>query len=213
MIDKNRAPYAPLASVRKILEAIRGGGEGPWTSDACASTGVTGSMVPRTLNSLEALDIVDTRGNLTESARALLGTSGAEYTAALERIVRGAYSDILARVDPATASAADISRAFEGFEPKAQQDKMISLFRGLAAECDLSSARRRRTPSRETGALTGTRAHGLPGDLSPVEAVLRQLPPSRRWTKERRDAWVTAMTSVVDLLYAVDANAEGGDAM
>lgn len=209
MLDKTRGPYAPLASVRKVLEAIRSGIEGPWTSGACTSAGVTDSMVPRTLNSLEALNIVDPRGNLTEAGRALLGTSGADYIVALESIVRGAYAAVLAGVDPATASAEDIALAFDGFEPRAQQDKMIALFRGLCAECGLSSPRMRRTPSRETGG----RARALSADLSPVEAVVRQLPESRRWTKEHRDAWVTAMTSVVDLLFKIDADADGGDAM
>ncbi len=207
MIDKTRAPYAPLASVRKVLEAIRAGDEGPWTGEACASAGVTDSMVPRTLNALEALAVVDARGNLTGPGRALLGP---EYAAALAGIVREAYAEVLARADPATAGAGDVALAFEGFEPRAQRDKMASLFRGLCAECGLSGARRRRTPSRET---RGAQARELSGELGPIEAVLRQLPQGRRWTRERRDAWVAAMTSLVDLLYEVDADAEGGDAM
>ena len=207
MIDKNHAPYAPLASVRKVLEAIRTGSEGPWTAEGCASAGVTDSMVPRTLNALEALGVVDAYGALTRPGRALLGTAGAEYAAALDIIVREAYAEVLERVEPATAGAEAITSAFAGFEPSAQQDKMVSLFRGLCAECGLSGARTRRPPSRERGA----RARELSGD--PIEAVVRKLPASRRWTKERRDAWVTAMTSLVDLLYEVDADAEGGDAM
>lgn len=210
MIDKNRAPYAPLASVRKILEAIREGNKGPWTTEACGSAGVTDSMIPRTLNSLEALGIVDAPGNLTASGRALLGTSGPDYTAALASIVSEAYAEVIDHAPPATASAAEVALAFDGFEPRAQQDKMVSLFRGLSAECGLSSARRRRTPARET---RGAGARELSGAVSPIEAVLRQLPPGRRWTKERRDAWITAMTSFVDLLYEVDADAERGDAM
>ncbi len=210
MIDKNRAPYAPLASVRKILEAIRVGNEGPWTAEACASSGVTDSMIPRTLNSLEALGIVDAPGNLTGAGRALLGTSEPEYAASLKSIVREAYAEVLARVDPSTASAEAIALAFAGLEPRAQQDKMVSLFRGLSAECGLSSARRRRTPARET---RGAAARELSGGVSPIEAVLRQLPTGRRWTKERRDAWITAMTSFVDLLYEIDADAERGNAM
>ena len=81
-----------------------------------------------------------------------------EYPEQLAEIVRAAYLPVFTIVNPAEDSDTAIADAFRRFEPSAQRDKMIALFRSL---CEEARSSPRRRPGSPGSATRGCRC-GLP---------------------------------------------------
>src|SRR6266508_4428752 len=219
-----QAPYGTLAPVVQVIERFRDRGlQTPFTTDVLAKAGVSDSLVGRTLLTLKLLDLVEDDGNPSPALRDYAKARFAE-------MVRGTYAPIFSFVDPATDSPTRIRDAFRSYEPRAQQDRMVSLFLGLCEYAGIISEVPKRTPGPKTARAGQTKTrttkppqgrtgskhqpeHGSGGrgevqvpDQLPdaIQGVVRELAVvGPTWTKDRRDAFMKVWEAVVDFSYPV----------
>lgn len=226
MTDPVFAPYAPAKAVTSVIDRLRDRGlPDPLTTGALEQIGIPGSMAPRTLQALRFLGLVDEGGNRLESFEILRRAKTEEFPTALAEIVRAAYLPVFTIVDPGTDSDTSIADAFRGYEPSAQREKMISLFRGLCIRAGIikSGSKPGGAPKKPVGGALAPRPKAAkktpetPADRIPegrpledsgvdirlITAIIQQLPRERRWSTGRRDRWLAAITSAVDLLIEI----------
>ncbi len=126
------APYAPSTAIIEFINRNRNGGvPAPVTLQTLERLGISGSLRPRTMQSLKQLDFVDDSGELAREFANLRKLSTPEYLPALAELLRGAYADVFAIVDPSDATYENVQDAFRGFTPAGQITRMVSLFLSL----------------------------------------------------------------------------------
>ena len=227
--DEDYAPYAPYKAVHDVVSRYRDRGlPNPLTPTALEQVGVSVGMTARTLRALRFLGLVDEDGNRLEPFERLKRATSEEYPAQLAEVVRAAYLSVFTIVDPAVDSDTTVADAFRRFEPSAQRERMIALFRSLCEEAGIitsaprarSQAQRRAdTPQRtkaappkpqpETPAQQQEhRDEEIAADYRLISALIQQLPRDGGWTSERRERWLQALTAAVDLLFVVQEEAE-----
>jgi len=227
------APYAPTRTVLEVVNRHRSRGlTPPINGELLGRIGVTDSLIARTLQALTVLDLIDDQGAPTPTFQALHLASEAEYPARMADWLNAAYADIVALIDPATATDTEISDAFRPFNPRGQRDRMVILFKGLytAAGVRAPDAReikprpapgtRAAVPRPARAAITiakikaktkhqadtDTQFAGLPPMLA---ALLRDLPANGQgWTQERRDKVVKMFPTVMDFAFPIIEEAE-----
>lgn len=221
-------PYAPPSNVVGVVKRFRDRGlTEPVTKKTLEQVGVSPGNAPRTLATLKFLGLVDEEGNTTDTFKRLRQATTPEYPAAFAEVLRNAYKPIFNIVDPAEDEVFKIEDAFRGFEPGNQRQRMVTLFLGLCSEAQLvpedkapkaqSPPRRQRPTSQRTPPRQKAQPDPPPAEEPPrrepedtphsyplVQAVVGQLPKAGSWTKRRRDLWVQAMTSAVDLAIEVE---------
>lgn len=222
--DQDYAPYASYKNVRDVINRYRERGlPDRLTAGDLERIGIPSGMAPRTLRALRFLGLIDEDGNRLEAFDRLKRATTEEYPAQLAEIVRAAYLPIFQIVDPAQDSDTALADAFRRFEPSAQRDKMIVLFRGLAEEAEIippDKPRQREYPGRRAeprpravAPKPSTQVVEPVGSPAPgeshvdyrlVQAVLQQLPSEPRWTAAKRERWLTAMSAAVDLVFEVE---------
>jgi hypothetical protein len=165
-MDANFAPYAPTRAAMDTITRFRDRGlPSPLNAKALETVGVAATMAPRTLQALRFLGLLDDDDNPTELFQRLKRASTDEYQGQLAEVVRAAYIQVFAIVDPATDGDIAIADAFRAFEPSKQREKMISLFRGLCAEAGIIEQARQRSTARrprQEGAAQRSRARHTP---------------------------------------------------
>jgi hypothetical protein len=228
-------PYAPPRAILDIINRFRHRGLAtPFDADVLARAGVSTSLIPRTIHSLRALDLIDESGDPTEQLINLQQAPEPEFQARLAEVVRAAYAEIFNFADPATDDAQAVRDAFRPYRPTGQQNRMVSLFLGLSAAAGLipqsagtegqavrpirSAVPRRvpnpalRTPRSEVRIRDTARqsATGLPPAL---EGLLNALPSNNAgWTQDERDRFVATFEAVLDFSYPIrEAVTEGED--
>jgi len=165
-----KAPYAPTQAVLDVIHAWRDRPvPTPITADVIKKIGVPGSLVPRTVQTLRLIDLLDKSGKPTTAMQDLRKAGAEEYPARLAEIIRAAYAEIFIYRDPAVDSTEQIADAFRAFEPTGMRDRMVRLFLGLCAEAGIiqtaprinrkggASTRKRKTPVKTTPAATTVR--------------------------------------------------------
>lgn len=229
----NYAPYASYKNVQAVITRYRDRGlPDPLTNAELERIGIPGGMAPRTLRALRFLGLVDEDGNRQEPFERLKRATTDEYPGQLAELVQSAYLPVFQIVDPAQDSDTVLADAFRRFEPSAQREKMIALFRGLAEEAEIiprgkpkqrEGGRKAEQPAKprtitpkvkaHAGGATGTGtaspaevAVDMP-DYRLVQAVIQQLPREPRWTAAKRNRWIAALTAAVDLVFEIE---EGG---
>lgn len=225
-IDPNYAPYAPYKNVQSVISRYRDRGlPDPLSASEIERLGISAGMAPRTLRALRFLGLVDEGGHRLEPFERLKRATTDEYPAQLAEIVRGAYLPVFQIVDPAQDSDTAIADAFRRFEPSAQRDKMIALFRGLAEEAEIIPKGKpkqreggaRRDPNRsKTTTPKSTKAEPPSDPAAPsvssevlpdyrlIQAVIQQLPREPRWSAAKRDRWLKALSAAVDLVFELE---------
>lgn len=235
------APYAPPATVIDVIQRYRERGlTTPLTTEVIERAGVSPTLSRRTLQALKLLGFVDSDGAPSKEFEALSRAPEVEYKEMLGEFIAGTYIDVLSFADPATDSYDRVRDAFRAFNPKGQQERMVTLFLGLLehAGLDISAAAgsRRRDPKvgpkkstvakkAAAGSVTAKRTtqvvtpdlgvHGT-GDLPPgLLGLLQQIPrDGKTWSTARRDAFMAAFTAVLDFTIPLDdspATHEGAD--
>lgn len=222
------APYAPASAVLSLIEKHRNRGlPSPIDASVLERAGVSPSLIPRTLQAMQALDLIGEDGQPTEVLEGIRLAPEAEYKKRLADWLTDAYADALAFVDPATATETDIRDAFRKYNPTGQQDRMVSLFVGLFTAAGVMPERQRQPAPRKPGNGGAVRTVRVPhpparqraqpkpsliggvpagtGELPPALAgLLASLPATGQgWTKERRNAFVATFGAVIDFCFPI----------
>lgn len=228
------APYAPPSAVLGIVGRHRSRGlPSPIDADVLGRAGISQSLVPRTLQALQALDLIDADGRPTANFENLRLAPENEYKNALAQWLSGAYADVLTFIDPATATEVQVRDAFRTYNPVGQQPRMVTLFITLFAEAGIvpqkepkaaqSRPRERRAappkPERKGGlmfvktALGNATVGNVQVSMHPALAgLLSSIPQSgKNWTKAQRDLFLNAFGNALDFVVPIGEPPESGD--
>lgn len=137
IVHEGSAPYAPASQVLKAIGHYRDKGAQQFSKELLMRLGMPGAYANRTLSALKLLDLVDEEGTPTAAFTELQRAGESEYRPRLEQVVRTAYSEVFQVADPATDSAQAIEDAFRFYEPRAQREKMVTLFLALCEEAGI----------------------------------------------------------------------------
>ncbi len=228
LVAGGTAPYTSPASVIEVLTRYRERGmTTPFTKEVLERAGIPATLSGRTMQALKILDFVDGEGNPTDAFRDVSRAPDAEYKQRLGEMLCATYADVLSFADPATDSYDRVRDAFRAFDPRGQQERMVTLFLGLLDHVGLDTSGAsgsRKSAPREPGAAqkvqpsrrtSGTRKPAEPskgakkatgaisviqGDLPPgLVGLLHQIPrDGKGWTEDRRDSFLQAFRSVLD---------------
>lgn len=216
--QNSKAPYATAASVLDILERLRNRGlPTPINKDVLIRSGVSESLVPRTLQALHLLDLIDRQGNPSDTFEGLRLASEADYKACFTEWLKSAYAEVFAFVDPTTDSETEIRDAFRSYAPHGQQDRMVALFIGLCTHAGLREGVqkevRAKSPAKKPSvrkiqqSQTRKPAKRQPADLDIPPAIMGLLDslPSvdEGWTQERRDNFTNTLGTLIDFFYPI----------
>lgn len=234
--------YTAGSAVLTILRRFRDKGlQVPITADVLLRAGVSDSLVPRTLQSLQILELIDETGQPTETLQKIRSVPEADYKATLADWIRSVYAEVFAFADPQTDDAVRVRDAFRTFTPHGQQDRMVALFLTLCAEAGLvDSAKKSEVKPSARKAVTGSAGRGFgvkakpkagrdsgppppppsnPGHGLPpaITGMLQSIPTSGGWSQQSRDRFLTVFGSVLDFAIPIrpdpvlDASGEGDD--
>jgi hypothetical protein len=226
------APYATAGSILDLIKRNRDRGlPSPLDAEALARVGVAQTLIPRTVQALHGLDLVDPKtGAPTPTFEALRLAPEAEFKKRLEDWLKGTYADIFAIVDPLKDSEEQIRDAFRGYQPVGQQFRMVLLFLGLCKAAglmpDKTAAARPPSSSRPAAGLTprsktiakrlvAEKFKDVPrhpsGIPAPLTGLLASLPAEGdSWTKAQRLTFITAFGAVLDVCFPVEPEKNGG---
>lgn len=229
------APYAPASAIMDLVSRHRAKGlQAPVDADVLARCGISDSLIPRTLQALKVLDLINPEGHPTEVLEGIRLAPESEYQARLTDWLTAAYADALAYVDPSTADEITIRDAFRKYVPTGQQSRMVTLFMGLFTAAGVMPERQRATTPRKAlsngSALKPRPARATPAPASQariqaatgsmrrqqvdggtalppaLSGLLASLPPSGAgWTKELRDKFMAAFPVILDFCYPIRA--------
>jgi hypothetical protein len=216
------APYAPPSAVLAIIERYRERGlPTPVNSDVLGRAGVSDSLIPRTLQALQTLDLIDEQGRPTQTLESIRLAPAAQYEERLREWLNGVYADVLMFIDPATADEVQVRDAFRSYEPVGQQARMVSLFRGLYAAAGVAGEKaqvrqprqqrstqrtiqKSRTPANsKSGGDKGQTVvpKGIP---APIAGLLASLPPEGgSWTQAQHDKFTRTFSAILDFCFQI----------
>jgi len=181
---------------------------------------VSESLAPRTYQALKLLDLIDEQGQPTAALKEMSTCPSPEFKERLAALVRGVYAPIFSFADPATDPLDAVRDAFRGYEPRGQQDRMVTLFYGLCEFAGIVDESPKRTTGRSTAASRPANKPrkavsdvgvakesmkvtevptGLPAPLKGLLDDLAAIGPT--WTKARRDQFLAVFHAVLDYSY------------
>lgn len=228
------APYAPASAILDLIERHRNKGLPAMVdADVLARAGVSDSLIPRTLQALKTLDLLNEDGRPSEVFEGIRLAPTAEYQQRLSEWLTAAYADALSYVDPATDDEVAMRDAFRKYIPTGQQSRMVSLFMGLFTAAGVMPQRAKGSPPKRNTQASGsakskpgltnsqkasvrslggmrppqaeTRPPAFAGSLPPaIAGLLATLPPDGGyWTKERRDGFMATLGAVIDYTFKI----------
>jgi hypothetical protein len=217
------APYATASSILDIIGRYRSRGlPSPVTGEVLGRAGIPDSLVPRTLQSLQTLDLIDDSGQPTATMESIRKAPESDYKQRLVQWLNGAYADVLNFIDPATADEIAVRDAFRNYIPVGQQPRMVSLFIALYAAAGIgperpATPRQQRAPqtararpisksgsgSRATSHVKPTITQNINGIPEPLTGLLSRLPSDRGWTQTDRDKFLSTFGTVLDFCFPI----------
>ena len=141
------APYAPSKTILDLIDRHRQKGLSiPVNADVLMRAGIPESLISRTLQALQTLDLIDKDGKPTPTFEGIRLAPETEYKKRLEDWLKGTYADVFTFVDPSTDDETRVRDAFRTYNPVAQQPPMGSAVSGTCAAAG-SPTNRRCSPS------------------------------------------------------------------
>lgn len=227
-------PYAPAGPVIALIKRYRDRGlHEVLDLKNLESLSIAPGNAARVQRALEFLGLIDGAAKRTPLFDRLGKATTDEYVGVLAEVVRAAYAPIFAIVNPGLDTDIAVNDAFRPYRPTAQRGRMISFFLGMCQEAGITAGgpverrpRARREPAVRAEASRPVRAPSTSREPTPtddiptpangtdtpdyrlVAAVVQQLPRDGKWSQQRRDKWIEALTATVDLLVEI----EGGGA-
>lgn len=224
------APYAPASAILALIDRHRNKGlPAPVDADVLVRAGISGSLIPRTLQALQTLDLIGEDAKPTPALERLRLAPEAEFKARMTEWLNATYADALSYVDPAADDEVRIRDAFRSYSPVGQQPRMVTLFIGLFAAAGIAPEKQKavaRKPQRITATtkVAATRQKetriqrlGRDGDdLITGQAFSSNLPPAlagllaslptngQSWPKQERDRFLQTFGAVLDFCFPVD---------
>jgi hypothetical protein len=227
-------PYAPISTVLDVVTRFRDRGlPAPITKDVLSRAGIAETLVPRVLQTITTLDLVNEEGQPTAVFEGIRRAPEAEYRQRVKEWLDAAYAEVLNYVDPATASEIEVRDAFRNYNPIGQQARMVALFLGLYGHAGIGAVERQQpqpriatprasAPRRAQNAVrpaANTRSARVTtpqtsSELPPALAGLMASIPKdgRGWTEETRKRFLTTFESVLDFCVPV-VTTEDADAV
>lgn len=234
-IDQS-APYTAPKAITDVIGRYRDRGlPAPINADVLIRASVVSdSLIPRTLQSLEALDLIDGEGRPTTVLEGLRLAPETEFKNRMAAWLREAYADVFKFVDPSADDEVAIRDAFRGYKPVGQQDRMVTLFTGLCVAAGLMpekaqpqrqrSAQTTREPKSRVVSAVGyasasravrphsnapSASNGTSGVPAPLAGLLTTLPSAESgWSKAKRDSFMAAFGTVLDFCIPVTTGDE-----
>lgn len=131
-------PYAPYGNVLTVIRHTRERGlTEPVTQQVIGAIGVAEGSTSRTLQTLRFLKLLDEEGYYTQNFTVLRSAPSGDYPGVLAQTLRDAYQHVFMALDPAAATEDQLENAFRYYQPQAQRQRMIMLFKRLCREAEL----------------------------------------------------------------------------
>lgn len=151
----------------------------PFTADVLERAGVPETLSRRTMQALRLLALIDSEGNPTAEFESASRAPDKDYKELLGQLLLSTYAEVIAFADPATDSYDRVRDAFRVYNPRGQQDRMVTLFLGLLefAGLDISQAaasRKRVEASPARAKANGSRATAARTTTAPKTSVKKQ---------------------------------------
>lgn len=223
------APYAPASAILELIDRHRNKGlPAVVDADVLMRAGISGSLVPRTLQALKTLDLLTEDGRPSQVLEGLRLAPTSEYQKRLGEWLQATYADALSYVDPTTDDEVAIRDAFRTYIPTGQQSRMVTLFIGLFTAAGVMAPRQKAAPpkrgpnggslarpSKPRGAARAQEAGHISskqqravlqnGDLPAAIAGLLATLPSEGgfWTQQRRDQFMATLGAVLDYTFKI----------
>lgn len=215
------APYAPGSAIIELIERHRNRGlPSPVTAEVLARSGISDSLIPRTLYALQALDLINEEGKPTEVFERIRLAPEPDYKVRLKEWLDAAYADVISFVDPAIDDEIKIRDAFRSYNPVGQQSRMVTLFMSLYAAAGSAAEKTPKTrqpkPQRVVRTLVSSAVKQpaavnqkpQPTDVEAMPPVLAGLLKSlpldgKGWTAPQRDKFLNAFGAVLDFCFPV----------
>lgn len=218
------APYGPPAAILELISSYRDRGlTTPFSADVMIRAGVSESLVPRVMKSMEGLDLIDGGGNPTPALEGLRRASTEDFKARLGDVIKSAYAEVFQFTDPAVDDLTRVADAFRAYEPAGQRTRMVTLFMGMCEAAGIVSTAKptggaparispltRKKPLRIVDPAK-TFDHHSPtptyGSVPPaLQGLIVNLPSAETgWTEAQRDRWLKAIAATVDFAIPVRA--------
>jgi hypothetical protein len=192
----------------------------PINADVLGRASISPSLIPRTLQALQTLDLINEAGEPTPVFENLRLSPEAEFKERLGEWLKGAYAEVFSFVDPSQDDEIKIKDAFRSYNPVSQQPRMITLFKGLCSAAGLMPEKRAgaaaSSPAKRPAPAASPRnvhvfqraatkqppppsSAGLPPAIAGLMASLPS--PATGWTAGERQKFLTTFQAVVD--YAI----------
>lgn len=216
------APYAPTSVILSLIDRHRHRGlPFPVNADVLERAGVSPSLIPRTFQTLQTLELITEEGAATDTFEGIRRAPEGEYQQRLAEWLRAVYADAFTFVDPSKDDETAARDAFRGYRPIGQQHRMVSLFLGLCAAAGLAPEKpthprpqaRTRTPEprplnrgpiRKPIRDSKDKHTRIPTALA---GLLESLPAEDEgWSQNERDKFYATFGAVLDFCFPINAD-------
>jgi hypothetical protein len=175
-------PYSPASNVIAILQRLRSRNlPDRIDADFLIDAGIAESLVQRVVFGLRSLKLIE-NDSPTPALRAISTSTDEEYQEILTGLIRDAYSDVFAVVDPAVDDQDRILNVFRRYSPASQRGRMVSFFLGMCREAGIPTLDAPRQRSMTDAGRVTRRQTGRTTSIKPKSPA-----QTRQSTQERPD--------------------------